>query len=232
MGDTLFGKEVSGTALETRGLARETSDAFSNLIADPSGGAQRIADTFGLDVGELGLTEFTKGIFSGASPSLAGFEAANEPFQQRAISRANQGLASQFGQMGGRNSPNLARAMGEQTGELENQFNRARFDFQNQSRTTDITALASLLQMLPALQQGSIAPLVAAGQFANPGAPIYQEGIMGDLIQGGAAVLGASMGNPGPAMAMVGNQLGSTNQSQNFANPQLWQGYSPNWMGR
>lgn len=197
MSDTLFGKEVSGTPVETRELSQNVAHQFQNLLSNPQAGAQRVAATFGLDPSSLGLQGFAQSILSGASPSIAGFQQANAPFQERAMAQANQQIQGAFGQQGARFSKNLLNAQAQQTGELQSQFNRDRFNFGQQQRGQDIQALLGLFQGLPALQQGAFMPLQMAGQYATPGAPIWAEGILGDLISAGAQIGGAKIGASG-----------------------------------
>ena len=208
MSDQLFGKEVSGTPLETRGLAGETASAFSNLIGSPEQGAQRIGQTFGIDPSQLGLQGFAQGILSGQSPGLAGFEQANQPFQQRAINQSRSQNAQQFGTAGGRFSRNLFGANAASDAQLNQGFDQNRFQFANQARQTDIQGLASILGSLPGLQNASLAPLAAAGGFAQPGAPIWQQGFAGELLGSAGNLAGASILNPagaGQVASGIGN---------------------------
>ena len=189
MSDTLFGKEGSGTPLETRGLAGQTGREFSSLLGGGAGGAsQRISDMFGIDFNELGLQDFATSIFSGEAPGLAGFDAANRPFQQRALSDQAGQTASAFGTSGGRFSRNLLGAQAAGSAQLQQGFDQNRFDFSQARRGQDIQALLGSLSAIPGLQQASLAPLVAAGNFAQPGAPIFQEGIFGELLGAGATL--------------------------------------------
>lgn len=232
MGDFLMGKEVSGTPLETRGLSRDVAGQYGQLL-DPSNAAQRIASTFGINPSLLGLQDFASGILSGKT-DLSGWDAANRPFQERAINQSNRNLQNTFGTAGGRFSGNLQNVQAMQQGELESQFNRDRFNFAQQQRGMDIQTLATLFQGLPALMQGSLMPLQQAGAFASPGAPIMQEGALGSIIGAAGDVIGAKMGippgvAPNPFAGGVGSQRQYTPAPRN-SYQDFWR-VNPNWYG-
>lgn len=206
MSDQLFGKEVSGTSLETRGLAGETSGEFSNLISSPEQGASRISEMFGIDLSQLGLQEGFQDLFSGAgaSKSFAAFDEANRPFQQRALSESRSRGATQFGTAGGRFSRNLFGAGAASDARLEQGFDQNRLQFAQAQRGQDLQALLGTVGAIPGLQQASLSPLIAAGQFAAPGAPIFQEGFLGDLIGGGATLASPFLGAFGSSLFGAG----------------------------
>lgn len=182
------GREVSGTPMETRDLTGQVAREFQNLLGSPNDGAGRIAATFGLDVGELNLTDFATMIMAGGAPGLNEFDEKNREFQQRDVQEANRRLISMFGGAGGRFSENAMEAAGRQTGEMNAQFDRNRFQFAQDRRGQDIAFLANFLQALPQLQAGTYQELGMASNFARPGPPIWQEGWGPGLLSAGGRI--------------------------------------------
>ena len=206
------GKEFSTTPLETQGLATDLAAMFSKSISTPGGGrlgAQGIADTFGVDIGSLGLGDLASTIAGGGtSRSLQAFDNANRPFQQRAINQGASQAASSFGTAGGRFSNNLLGAQGRQRAEQESQFNRDRFNFFDQARQSDIAALSGVLGGIQGMQAFNLAPVGIAANFGQPGPVGFQEGALGEILGAVGTLGGAAIGNPA-AFAGIGRGASS-----------------------
>lgn len=184
MADTLFGGEVSGTPLETRGGSGALGDDLlrgGRLAAGASFGAT------GLDPSALGFGDVAGRLLENPADRLRGLFASLEPFERRQTDEAVAGVRSGFGRLGGRFSRGVGEAEARTRGELASNFARVReqslIDVQGQQANT----LGMLLQAL----------LGARGQtldFFRPGAPNFREGILGDLISAGGNVAAAAAG--------------------------------------
>ena len=171
MGDTLFGRERSGTPVETRQQSGEMADFFSQLMRSQVGGAP-VLGRQGIDA---------------AADITAGFRAGMEPFNERETARQTAGLREMFGTMGGRFGTPLMR---EESNLRENMGAQ----FQQQE-------LAAMLQALAPVLQAEQARLGTAAAFLQPGAPIWQEGVAGDLLTAGGTAAGLAFPPAAPAMA-------------------------------
>lgn len=184
MGDLLFGGEVSGTPLETRGGTKALGKDLltgGRLAAGASFGAT------GIDPTQLGFGAVAQRLLTDPADRLRGLFASLEPFERRQTDEAVAGVRSGFGRLGGRFSRGVGEAEARTRGELAGNFARTReqslIDVQGQQATT----LGMLLQAL----------LGARGQtldFFRPGAPNFREGFLGDLITAGGNVAAAKVG--------------------------------------
>lgn len=229
MGDTLMGKEVSGTPLETRRGTTQFADFLQgiltgnagNRVTDVTAPFQRLTTdalmTMFLDP-QLGpmLDELLRT----PAESTAGLFSAMEPFERRTMDEAVAGTRNLFGSMGGRFSRNVADAESQVRGEVAGNFARTREEAllaANQQR------LGGVLGILDAAQrnaQMSLAPLDLMSRFFQPGAPQFQPGILPGLISAGttlgsialmppigAAKAGLSAAERATARGAVGNSI-------------------------
>lgn len=181
MATTLFGGEMSGTPIETRG-------ATSAIGADLLRGGGRLAAA---SRGSLGFTP--RGVGTGAAAGrllrdprdrLRGLFAALEPFEARETERQVAGLRSGLGRVGARFGRSALEAEGNLRGELGERFSRARQEGILQAEGMQAQTLGMILN---ALLQGRGQTL----GFLQPGAPNFREGILGELIEAGGNVLAA-----------------------------------------
>jgi hypothetical protein len=167
MGDTLFGRERSGTPIETRGATSDMARMFQQMIRSQMGS--------GFQPGRQGI--------DAAADITAGFGEAMRPFEDRETARQVAGMREMFGTAGGRFGSSILQGETELRGELGNQFARARLE----------AMLQALAPVLGAEQQ----QLATMAGFLAPGAPQFQQGIFGDLLGAGGMALGAFAGRPG-----------------------------------
>ncbi len=182
MGDTLFGGEMSGTPIETRGGTRRVaSDLLSGgrLVSEASRGS------LGLP-GDMDLGGVTERLFTDPGDRLQGLFAALRPFEERQTQQAVEGVRGSFGRLGGRFSRNVLDAESRTRGEVAGNFARSREQSLIDAEGQQIQALATVLQAL----------LGARGQtldFFRPGAPNFREGIFGDLVSAGGQVAATAL---------------------------------------
>ncbi|KKK67223.1 hypothetical protein LCGC14_2956240, partial [marine sediment metagenome] len=100
MSDVLFGGEVSGTPMETRGgtagLAEELQTGSGGRIAASARGA------LGFDPSSIGAGGAASRLLIDPRNRLSGLFAALEPFERRQTEEAVSGVRGGFGQLGGR----------------------------------------------------------------------------------------------------------------------------------
>jgi len=189
MSDTLFGGEVSGTPIETRGGTVQIAD---ELLGRGSGrilsGATQGALGFG--PGNVGIEAAVQRLLADPSDRLQGLFAALEPFERRTTNEAIAQTRGSFGRLGGRFSENILEGEARTQGEVAANFARTREEALLQAQAQQSQALAVILQGL----------LGARGQtldFFSPGAPNFQEGFFGDLLAAGGSLAGEGFfGNP------------------------------------
>ncbi len=189
MGDTLFGREHSGTPIETREATGEMADFFQQMMRSQVGGAP-VLGRQGIDA---------------AADITAGFREASLPGQQRQMREGAADLREMFGAAGGRQGANIARAEALFRSDLSAQHMR---DEQ-----------AAMLQALSPVLQAEQQRLATAAGFLQPGAPVWQEGIAGDLLTAGGMAAGLMFPPAGAAMA-AGSQFMPGQRSQ--FNPFEW----------
>ncbi len=184
----LFGGEVSGTPLETRGgtrsIARElTGGGEGRILSGATEGA------LGFSAGNVGIEQAVMRLLADPGDRLQGLFASLEPFERRQTNQAIADTRSSFGRLGGRFSTNILEGEARTQGELGAQFARTRQEALLQAQGQQSQALAVILQGL----------LGARGQtldFFQPGAPNFREGFLGDLIGAGGQIAAASIGAP------------------------------------
>ena len=183
MSDLLFGGEVSGTPLETRGGTKQ----IGKELLSGKGGRLAASSRGALGFGPDDLSDTTSRLLVDPADRLMGLFAALEPFETRQTEEAVAGVRGGFGRLGGRFSSNLVDAEARTRGELAGQFARTREESILEATSQQGQLLAQLLQAL----------LGARGQtldFFRPGAPNFREGVLGDLISAGGTVAAASQG--------------------------------------
>lgn len=176
MGDTLFGRERSGTPIETREGTGQMADFFQQLMRSQVGGAP-VLGRQGIDA---------------AADITSGLRTAMQPFQERETQQQVGDLREMFGTAGGRFGSTIAGAESQLRGDLSAGFAR-------EQQQAMLQALAPVLQ---AEQQR----LATAAGFLQPGAPVFQEGIAGDLLTAGGMAAGLMFPPAGAAM-MAGGQF-------------------------
>ena len=185
--DQLFGGEVSGTPIETRGGTTQ----FANELLTGGSRLQQGAAQGALGFGPqgVGIEDAVRRLLADPSDRLQGLFAALEPFERRTTNEAIATTRGSFGRLGGRFSTNILEGEARTQGELGAQFARTREEALLQAQGQQSQALAVILQAL----------LGARGQtldFFAPGAPNFQEGFFGDLLAAGGNVAGEFFGNP------------------------------------
>lgn len=220
MGDTLLGKEVSGTPLETRGATSQ----FAGLISRAMGGDKGALSPFtGLTTDALmsilsnpqiisalvDPNDIVKGLFR----LMPGFEAEE-------TNRQVGGVRNIFGSVGGRFGSGVGSAEAMTRGQLGNQFAKARYDALLEASGQRNQLLSSLVGS--ATQTGS-STLDAITRFLAPGVPQYQQGILPGLLSAGASIYGASMFKPVADIATraLAGGGGSTSMWNTMIRPRL-----------
>lgn len=184
MADTLFGGEVSGTPIETRGATRAVG---SDLL---SGGGRLAASSrgsLGFSAGDLGTGAVASRLLRDPRDRLRGLFAAMEPFEARQTEEQVAGLRSGLGRLGARFGRSGMESEERLRGELGNQFARTRQEGILEAEGMQANTLAQVLQAL----------LTGRGQtlsFLQPGAPNFREGILGELIAAGGNLGAARIG--------------------------------------
>lgn len=173
MSGVLFGQERSGTPVETRGgteqLAGDILSGGGRLQSQATGGA------IGITPGGTGVEAAAQRLLQDPSDLLRGLFAALVPFEERQREEAVAGTRGSFGRLGGRFSTNLLEAESRTRGEVAGQQSLAREQSILDATGQQGNVLAVILNAL----------LGARGQtldFFAPGAPDFQQGILGDLI--------------------------------------------------
>lgn len=184
MSDTLFGQEVSGTPLETRGATGELGRRIQMGVRggfDPFSSIRRstVREILGFDPEEIGAASAARAALADPTDTTSGLFRALEPFEERTVGRQVGGLRNMFGTLGGRFSRNLASAEGGLRGRLAEGFARTREQSLLQAGALRNQALASLLGLTTTAGQQGLGNIL---QFAAPGRPNFQEGIAGDIL--------------------------------------------------
>lgn len=208
MGDTLFGRERSGTPLETRGATKKLGGAYESLFSGDANplmqalmpfqrmGSQAFTNIYGYDPSDIGGV--LESLLADPASQTEGLFSAMQPFEARETERQAAGLRNVYGSQGARFSRNMAGGESLLRGELSNQFARARQEALLGANQQRMGALQSLIAMMGQQQQNMFMPLQLANQFLQPGAPIMQEGMLPGLIGlAGNLYLGRMLGNRG-----------------------------------
>ncbi len=182
MPDLLFGKEVSGTPIETRGGTVQ----ISNELLGRGGGrilAGATQDAIGFGPGNVGIEDAVRRLLADPGDRLEGLFASLEPFEKRTTEQAIESTRGSFGRLGGRFSTNILEGESRVQGELGAQFARAR-------QEALLTAQGQQSQALAVILQGLLGARGQTLDFFQPGAPNFQEGFLGDLIAAGGNFAG------------------------------------------
>jgi hypothetical protein len=209
MSDLMFGRERSGTPLETRGGTQQLARMLQGLLGgSPAGarglenmmepfhrmGAQSFMNLWGLDPRELGIGEVARDVLAHPGDRTRGLFSAMEPFEERETQRQVAEMRDIFGTAGGRFGRNVAGAEGELRGELSGQFARSREQALLEAGGQRIQALLGLLGAGIQQQGASLAPLELLTRFFQPGPMVWQEGIAPDIIRGAGNVAASKWG--------------------------------------
>lgn len=193
MGDTLFGKEVSGTPMETRGATRSIGRRIERGFQfgrDPLGDVRSAAsrETLGFDPALIGAPSAARAALADPADQMEGLFTSLRPFEERTVSRNVSDLRNMFGTVGGRFSRRLPQAESNLRGRLAEGFARTREQSLLEAAARRNQALQSILGLNIRAGEGAINPLLS---FASPGRPNFQEGIAGDILAaGGRAAAG------------------------------------------
>ncbi len=185
MPDLLFGGEVSGTPIETRG----GTERLGRDLLGPGGGRLQTNATrnaLGFDPASAGLEEAVQRLLADPADMLEGLFASLEPFERRQRNEAIADTRGSFGRLGGRFSTNVLEGEARTQGEVSAQQLRTRQEGLLTAQGQQAQALASIMQAI----------LGARGQtldFFQPGAPNFREGFLGDLLEAGGRVGAAAL---------------------------------------
>ncbi len=185
MSGILFGQEISGTPIETRG---GTEQIAGDLL---SGGGRlqqgTATGTLGFDpTSDIGAAVMR--LLADPADRLQGLFAALEPFEERQREEAVAGTRGAFGRLGGRFSRNLLEGEARTRGEVAGQQTRVRQESILEAGGQQQELIATLLS---ALLQGRGQTL----GFFQPGQPQFQQGLLGDLIAAGGIAAASQIGN-------------------------------------
>jgi len=203
---SLTGRMESGTPLETRGsataAARLTQNllqgGYENLINRLAGPLQRTSAASVQNI--LGLSpRILSGVYEDllADPAsmTEGLFASMVPFEQEEVARQTQAQRALFGTMGGRFSRNIGTAEANLRSRLSGEFQRNRQSalLTAQGQRIQAAGQASQAQLAAQqlVQQGILQQLQAILGYAQPGAPVYNPGILPSLLSAGATLGGA-----------------------------------------
>lgn len=184
MASTLFGGEMSGTPIETRG---GTSAISESLLRGGGRLATASRGSLGFTPGSVGTGAAAERLLRDPRDRLRGLFAAMVPFERRQTEESVAGLRSGLGRLGSRFGRSAEDAEIRQRGELSNQFARTRQEGILEAEQFQMQSLAQILQAL----------LTGRGQtldFFQPGAPNFREGILPELIQAAGNVAAAHVG--------------------------------------
>lgn len=200
MSDTLFGRERSGTPMETRGATRAAAGGIESLLGTGGTGgplarmeSQSLMDLLGFDPSTMGFGEAAESALRDPADVTAGLFASLIPFEEEFVGRQTAEQAGQFGQLGGRFSRNLVDADTRMRSRIGSEFLRTRQEGLLAAGAQRNQALAALLQSVQGAGQVGNQRLQAILQFLNPGAPNWQEGMAGDLLSAGGQAAGAAV---------------------------------------
>ncbi len=187
MSDLLFGGEVSGTPIETRGGTSRISQELQGRGGRILSGATEAAIGFG--PGNVGIEDAVRRLLADPGDRLEGLFASLEPFEQRQTNQAIESTRGSFGRLGGRFSTNILEGESRVQGELGAQFARAR-------QEALLTAQGQQSQALAVILNGLLGARGQTLDFFQPGAPNFREGFLGDLIAAGGQFAGEFFNNP------------------------------------
>lgn len=202
MGDTLLGKELSGTPMETRGATSNAANMINQYLqsggrTNPFGRArsEAVTNMLGFDPSMLGLEGVVRSTLSDPRDATSGLFSALKPFEQDTREQTSAQLKETFGsKFGARFSPSLLKANRRAQGDLTDRFARTRAQALLQADQNRIGALGQLLGAMGGANRGASADLGQMLQFISPGTPNFQPGILGDLLSSGATAAALAAG--------------------------------------
>lgn len=171
MSDTLFGKEISGTPLETREATSDMARMFQQQMQG--------------QVGQNGAFPFGR-LQADAASMTSPLFASMEPFESRALKESGAQIRETMSGMGGRFGTSANREVGRGVGETVAQLARVREE--------------TLLNTLMGLGDLDARRTATMAGFLAPGPPQFQQGIAGDLLTAGGTLAGY-LTAPGPMLA-------------------------------
>lgn len=200
MGDTLFGGEVSGTPIETRGATQATGDRLGTSVArgdfDPFSRArsEAIMSLLGFNPDDLDLGDVIDRSLADPSDRTAGLFKSLVPFEERQTQENVEDLRSGFSALGGRFSANAAAAETDLRGTLAAEFERNRESALLEAQGQQNQALNSLFSALLGGGQLGQEGVNALLRFLQPGQPNFQQGIAGDALGAAGTFFGERAG--------------------------------------
>jgi hypothetical protein len=207
MSGVFGGSTKSGTPRETQGLASNLARQLQSyttgqpMLTDKAGQTTYAENPYGrytsaaignimgpgFDPSILGST--ATDVLQNPADATKGLFASLAPFEQRAADEAAAGVREGMGTLGTRFSRNTMDAEGRARGEVANQFEKTRQEGLLKANDQRIAALAQMFQTMLGGEQIGTQQLGQILGFANPGAPIVQQGIGPGLLSTGATLL-------------------------------------------
>ncbi len=209
MGDFLLGKETSGTPTETKGATGQLGSIFERLLQE--GGlsglttalermqTESLMSSLGFDPSTFGLEEIIGEILADPADTTSGLFSAMEPFEARETERQVGGMRNMFGSAGGRFSRNLMGGERKLRGELSEGFARTREQSLLEAGGLRSQSLIGILNAIIGARSTSGNQMSSILQFLAPGAPVYQQGALGEILGTAGSLAGLSIlsGPPG-----------------------------------
>lgn len=209
----------SGTPMETQQLSSGIANTLNQLFQGQGGGPASLDQVLSSIASPLQrLTSMGQMGILGFSPGGVGIEGALQaalnpdlsvlgPAEARARGETSSQLASQFGNMGGRFSSNLANATGSALSRLEQDFAVTRLGALQNAGGLAAQLMPALIQSAQVGQGAPLELLRLIMGFGAPGAPVYEQ------RQGLGSVLGSLAGTAagsflGPFGAVLGGKAG------------------------
>lgn len=184
--------------METRGATKAAAGGIESLFATGGTGgplaemqSQALMALLGFDPSTMGFGEAAESALRDPADVTAGLFASLVPFEEEFMERQTTEQAGQFGGLGGRFSRNLVDADTRMRGRIGSEFLRTRQEGLLAAGAQRNQALAALLGSVQGAGQVGNQRLQAILQFLNPGAPNWQEGIAGDILQAGGTAAAA-----------------------------------------
>lgn len=200
MSDTLMGKEISGTPIESRRTARGADDLFSQFLTGMLRGggltpgrlgAESFSNLLDFNLGDLNLGGAASDLLADPRSQTSGLFAALQPFEAEETSRQVSGLRNAFGTVGGRFSRNLAEGEGALRSRLAGEFARNREQAILQANQQRLGAFNTIIQAALQGDQNALQLLSIITSFGSPGQPGFQQGLLPSLISAGGNIAAA-----------------------------------------
>lgn len=189
MGSALFGGEVSGTPIETRGGTAATGDALQGAVGrgdfDPFSRSrmEAIMSLLGFNPADIGLGDAASRSLVDPRDRTAGLFAALEPFEERQRENLRQSQSATGGRFG------RSAVFGEAV--LSGELARSREQSLLEADAQQTQALSVLFNALLGGGQLGQEGVNALLRFFQPGSPNFQEGVAGDILGAGGTAIGA-----------------------------------------